>query len=150
MGFEEGVGLSGLLVMPAGDGGTFWHFLSRMGTEREREKERSGQSQCKLCLSEESSLPLQNWVCNRKTQARHPTSSAVNSLRCCKVSPLMPLIPSFCLVLCRPLLRLPSILPNISIFPIHPLHALCDQSMSFCLQIVASREQLGFIWSRTD
>ena len=72
-------------------------------------------------------------------------------LRFCMVNPLKSLIISTHLILCLPLLLLPSVLSSIIVFS-NPAfaHITWPKDESFCWQIIASREQLGWIWSRTD
>ena len=60
-------------------------------------------------------------------------------------------MPSNHLILCRPLLLLPSIFPSIRVFPSESvLHIRWPKYLSFSLSISASNEYSGFIFFRID
>ena len=82
---------------------------------------------------------------------RLPCSSPINSLSLFKLMPIELMIPSNHLILCRPLLLLPSIFPSIRVFSNESfLHIRCPQYWSFSFSISTSKEIPGLISLRMD
>ena len=68
-----------------------------------------------------------------------------------KLMPIESVMPSNHLILCRPLLLLPSIFPSTRVFPKESvLHIRWPKYWSFCFSISPSNEHLGLISFRID
>ena len=85
------------------------------------------------------------------TAVHQASLSITNSQSLLKFMPIELLMPSNHLVLCRPLLLLPSILPNIRVFSNESV--LCirwPKDWSFSFSIIFSNEYLGLVSCRID
>ena len=124
-------------------------------------------------------MPIYSWRNSRQTQIEEPTEitqfSSVQSLRCVrlfaipwtaahqaslsitncrsllKLMSIDLVMPSDHLILCHPLLLLPSIFPSIRVFSNEPvLHIRWPKDWSFSFSISPSNEYSGLISFRTD
>ena len=85
------------------------------------------------------------------TAARQASLSITNSWSLPKLMPIESEMPSNHLILCRPLLLLPSIFPSIRVFSTESaLHIRWPKYWSFSFNISPSNEHLGLISFRTD
>ena len=85
------------------------------------------------------------------TAARQASLSITNSLSLLKLMPFELVMPSNHLILCRPLLLLPSIFPNIRVFSNESfLHIRWPKYWSFSFSISPSNEYSGLISFRID
>ena len=85
------------------------------------------------------------------TAARQASLSITNSLSLLKLMPFELVMPSNHLILCRPLLLLPSIFPNIRVFSNESfLHIRWPKYWSFSFSISPSNEHSGRISFRMD
>ena len=85
------------------------------------------------------------------TAARQASLSITNSRSLLKLMPTELVMPSSHLILCHPLLLLPSILPGIRVFPNESvLHIRWSKDWSFSCSISPSNEYSGLISFRMD
>ena len=85
------------------------------------------------------------------TAARQASLSITNSWSLLRLMSIESVMPSNHLILCRPLLLLPSILPNISVFSNESvLHIRWPKYWSFSFSISSSNEYSGLISLRMD
>ena len=85
------------------------------------------------------------------TAARQASLSITNSQSLLKLMSIELVMPSNHLILCRPLLLLPSIFPSISVFSNESvLHIRWPKQWSFSFSISPSNEYLGLISFRMD
>ena len=85
------------------------------------------------------------------TAARQASLSITNSQSLLKVMSIKSVVPSNHLILCRPLLLLPSIFPSIKVFSNElVLHIRWPKYWSFSFSISPSNEYSGLIFFRTD
>ena len=85
------------------------------------------------------------------TEARQPSLSITNSWSLLKFMSVNLVIPSNHLILCHPLLFLPSILSSIRVFSSESvLHIRCPKYWSFSFSISPSNEYLGLISFKMD
>ena len=85
------------------------------------------------------------------TAARQASLSITNSQSLLKLTSIQSMMPSNHLILCRPLLLLPSIFPSIRVFSSESaLHIRWPKDWSFSLNISPSSEHLGLISFRMD
>ena len=85
------------------------------------------------------------------TAARQASLSNTNSQSLLKLMSIESVTPSNHLILCRPLLLLPSIFPSIRVVSNEsPLHIRCPKYWSFSFSISSSNEHPGLISLRMD
>ena len=85
------------------------------------------------------------------TAAHQVSLSITNSWSLLKLMPIKSMMPSNHLILCRPLLLLPSIFPNILVFSNESvLHIRWPKYCSFSFNISPSSEYSGLICFKTD
>ena len=85
------------------------------------------------------------------TAAPQASLSITNSQSLLKLMSIEPVMPSSHLILCRPLLLLPSIFPNIRVFPNESvLHIRWPKYWSFSFSISSSNKYSGLISFRMD
>ena len=85
------------------------------------------------------------------TAARQASLSITNSRSLLKLMSIESVMPSNCLILCRPLLLLPSIFPSIRVFSNESaLHIRWAKYWSFSFNISPSNEHSGLISFRMD
>ena len=85
------------------------------------------------------------------TAARQASLAITNSQSLLKLRSIKSVMPSNHLILCRPLLLLPSVFPSISVFSIESvLHIKWPKYWSFCFSISPSNEYSGLISFRMD
>ena len=85
------------------------------------------------------------------TAARQASLSITNSWSSLRLMPIESVTPSNHLILCHPLLLLPSIFPKISVFSNESvLHIRCPKYWIFSLSISPSKEYSGLISSRIN
>ena len=85
------------------------------------------------------------------TAVRQASLSITNSRSLLKLMSIETVMPSSHLILCRPLLLLPSILPSIRIFSNEStLHMRWPKYWSFSFSIIPSKEHAGLISFRMD
>jgi len=104
-----------------------------------------------LILSSVQSLSLVRFLATPWTAARQASLSIANSRNLPKLMSIEPVTPSNHLILCRPLLLLPSIFPSIRVFSNES--ALCirwPKYWSFSFNISPSNDHSGLISFRTD
>ena len=88
---------------------------------------------------------------NPWTAARQASLSIINSQTLLKLMSIESVMPSNHLILCRPLLLLPSIFPNIRVFSNESvLHMRWPKCWSFSFSISPSNEYSGLISFRMD
>ena len=98
------------------------------------------------CLSSHAWLFVTPW-----TAARQPSLSFTNSQSLHKLMSMKSVMPSNHLILCRPLLLLPSIVPSIRVFSNESaLHIRWPKYLSFSFNISPSNEHPGLISFRMD
>ena len=85
-----------------------------------------------------------------RTAACQASLSITNSRSLLKLMSIASVMPSNHLILCHPLLLLPSILPRIRIFPMTALHIRWPKYWSFSFSISPSKEYSGLISFRID
>ena len=85
------------------------------------------------------------------TGARQASLSITNSRNLLKLMSIEPVMPSNHLILCRPLLLLPSVIPSIRVFSSESvLHIRWPKYWSFSFSISPSNEYSGLISFRMD
>ena len=84
------------------------------------------------------------------TAAPQASQSITNSQSLLKLMSIKSVIPSNHLLPCRPLLLLPSVLPNIRVFSESVLRIRCPKYRSFSFSISPSNEYSGLMSFRTD
>ena len=85
------------------------------------------------------------------TAARQASLSITNSQSLLKLMSIESVMPSNHLILCHPLLLLPSIFPSIRVFSNEPVLPIrWPRYYSFCFSISPSNEYSGLIFSRID
>ena len=85
------------------------------------------------------------------TAARQDSLSITNSQSLPKLMSIESVMPSNHLILCCPLLLLPSIFPNIRVFSnVSTIHIKWPKYWSFSFNIISSNEHLGLISFRMD
>ena len=89
-------------------------------------------------------------VCNPRTAARQASLSITNSWSLLKLMSIESVMPSNHLILCRPLLLLPSIFPSIRVFANESARCISGQSIGFSFTISPSNEYSGLISFRMD
>ena len=104
------------------------------------------------CVSSVCSLAQScQTLCNPCTAARHASLSILNSQRLLKLMSIQLVMPSNCLILCHPLLFLPSVFPSIRVFSGESvLHIRRPKYWSFSFNIGPSSEYSGLISFRMD
>ena len=103
-------------------------------------------------ISQFSSVPQSSLTLYDPWTAAHQASrSFTNSQSLLKLTSIESVMPSSHLILCRPLLLLPSIFPNIRIFSNESvLHIRWPKYWSFSVSISPSNEYSGLIFFRMD
>ena len=105
----------------------------------------------KLKFSSVQSLSCVQLFATPWTTAHQASLSITNSQSLLKLMSIELMIPSKHLILCHPLLLLPSILPSIRVFPNESvLHIRWPKDWSFSFSINPSNEYSGLICFRTD
>ena len=105
----------------------------------------------KECISSVQSLSRVRLFATPLTAARQTSLSITNSWSLLKLMPIESVMPPSHLVLCRPLLLLPSIPPSIRVFSSEStLHIRWPKYWSFSFNISPSNEHLGLISFRMD
>ena len=90
-------------------------------------------------------------LCNPWTAAHQVSLSNTNSWSLLKLMSIELVMPSNHLILCHPLLLVPSIFPSIRVFSNESaLHITCPKDWSFSLSISPSNEYSGLISFRMD
>ena len=85
------------------------------------------------------------------TSAHQASLPITNSRSLLKLMSIKSVMPSNCLILCHPLLLLPSIFPSIRVFSNEPvLHIRWPKYWSFSFNIIPSSEHLGLVSFRMD
>ena len=85
------------------------------------------------------------------TAARQASLSIINSQSLLRVKSIKSVMPSNHLILCHPLLLLPSILPNIGVFSKESVLLMrWPKSWSFSFSIIPSKEYPGLVFFRMD
>ena len=104
------------------------------------------------CVSSVCSLAQScQTLCNPCTAARHASLSILNSQRLLKLMSIQLVMPSNCLILCHPLLFLPSVFPSIRVISGESvLHIRRPKYWSFSFNIGPSSEYSGLISFRLD
>ena len=86
-----------------------------------------------------------------QTAARQASLSITNSQSLLKLMSMEPVMPSSHLILCHPLLLLPTIFPSIRVFSKElVLHIRCPKCWSFSFSINTSNEYSGLVSFRMD
>ena len=90
-------------------------------------------------------------LCNPWTAARQASLSITNSQSLLRLMSIQLVMPSNCLILCRPLLFPPSVFPSIRVFSSESvLHIRWPKYWSFSFSISPSNEYSGLISFRLD
>ena len=89
-------------------------------------------------------------LCNTMGCSIQPSLSITNSQSSLKLRSIESVMPCNHLILCRPLLLLPSIFPSIRVFSKESLHIRWPKNCSFSLSISSSNEYSGLISFRMD
>ena len=109
-----------------------------------------------LCSPPNSSVQFGRSVVSNSLQphelaARQPSLSITISRSSLRLMSIESVMPSSCLILCRPLLLLPPILPSIKVFSNESaLHMRWPKYWSFSFSIIPSKEIPGLISFRMD
>ena len=102
-------------------------------------------------LSVQFSLVMSDYLQPPWTAARQASLSITNSRSLLKLTSIELMMPSNHLILCHPLLLLPSILPSISVFSNESVpHIRWSKYWSFSFSISPSNEYSGLISFRID
>ena len=97
------------------------------------------------------SLSRSRLFANPRTAAHQASLSITNSKSLLKLMSIESVMPSNCLILCCPLLLLPSIFPSIRVFSVESvLHIRWPKYWSFSFSISPSNEYSGLISFRRD
>ena len=111
----------------------------------------SGSSGGGPIFSSVQSLSCVQLFATPRTAARQASLSITSSWSLCKLMSIELVVPSNHLILCRPLLLLPSVFPNIRVFSSEPvLHIRWPKYWSFSFSIHPSNEYSGLISFRID
>ena len=90
-------------------------------------------------------------LCNPMNPAHQASLSITNSWSSLRLTSIKSVMPSSHLILCRPLLLLPSVFPTIKVFSNEsPLHTRWPKYWSFSFSISPSNEYSGLISLRID
>ena len=89
-------------------------------------------------------------LCNPWTEAHQDSLSITNSRTSLRLTSIESVMPSSHLILCHPLLLLPSIPPSIRVFSESTLHMRWPKYWSFSFSIIPSKEIPGLIPFRMD
>ena len=104
-----------------------------------------------MCFSSVQSLSRVRFFATPQTAARQASLSITNTWRLPKLMSIESVMPSNHLILCHPLLLLPSIFPSIRVFSNESvLHIRWPQYWSFSFNISPSKEHPGLISFRRD
>ena len=124
--------------------------LGSMGCCRE-EKEEISSIEKFFCLSSVQSLSCVQLFATPRTAARQASLSITNSWSLLKLMSIESVMPSNHLILCHPLLLLPSLFRSIRVFSNESvLHIRWPKYWSFSFSISPSNEYSGLISFRTD
>ena len=130
--------------------------MSSSLSERERRESNSWKKLKKHILSKVGKTSVQSLSCVQRfatpwTAACQASLSITNSQNLLRLMSVEPVMPSSRLILCRPLLLLPSIFPSIRVFSNESaLHIRWPKDWSFSFSISPSNEYPGLIFFRMD